>query len=208
MSVSDFYDYNTQKPKLLLPEYGRNVHRMVEKAKTIENRDDRNRYARMIISVMGNMNPHLRDINDFKHKLWDHLAIMANFGLDIDSPYPIPTKESFEGKPNRIPYNDHNIRYKFYGKIIEGFIKKASEIAPSSDKENLISLLANHMKKSYLLWNKEIVDDDIIFQTIQELSQGKIQIGDSLKLTASREIIGMSKRKKQTKQINNPKRDR
>ena len=184
-----FRDYNTQTGKLILPEYGRNIQMMVEQVKQIEDRDERNRMAQAIINVMGNMNPHLRDINDFKHKLWDHIAIIANFKLDIDAPYPLPTPENFTTKPNIVPYPETHIKYRYFGKLIEHIIKKASVMEDGETKNNLIELIANHLKKSYLTWNKEVVSDELIFKVINDLSAGKLNIKKDLRLTDTDELL-------------------
>jgi hypothetical protein len=181
-------DYNSNRSKLSLPEYGRNLQNMVDHILTIEDRAERNRAARTIIDIMGNMYPYLRDINDFKHKLWDHLAIMADFKLDIDYPYDPPQPEFFQSTPNRIPYEDNKIKYRHYGKILESLIEKAAVYENEEERKILISLIANHMKKSYLVWNKDSVTDDKIFQDIEELSHGRIKCTE-LQLTETKDIL-------------------
>ncbi len=189
-------EYNSQLAKLILPEYGRNIQKMVEYVKNIEDRDERNKMARGIIAIMGNMNPHLRDINDFKHKLWDHLMIMSDFKLDIDSPYPIPTKETFEEKPKQVPYDNKPIRHRYLGKIIEKLINKATQIEDEEERKALIEIIANHMKKSYLMWNKETVDDDIILSTIDDLSKGKLRTDNIARLTDTKDIFNKTNKRK------------
>ena len=159
---------------MTLPEYGRNIQNMVDYCVTIQDREERKRCANTIINIMGNMFPHLRDVNDFKHILWDHLAIMADFKLDIDYPYEIIKKENLYSRPPRIPYNNNRIRYRHYGKTLELMIRKATELQPGMEKDQLVRLLANQMKKSFLTWNKESVDDRKIFKDLDELSSGKI----------------------------------
>jgi hypothetical protein len=194
------YNYNTNRKKLVLPEYGRNIHKMVDYATQIEDREKRNQAALAIINVMGNMNPHLRDIADFKHKLWDHLAIMSDFKLDIDSPYPTPPRETFQEKPRRVPYNHYSIRYKHYGKSLELMIKKAAEMPEGEEKEVLIKMLANHMKKSYLTWNRESVSDETIFKDMEIQSGGKLNIDpEQYKLSDTKELLSKNKRKKSNK---------
>ena len=197
------YDYNTGRKKMDLPEYGRNVQKMVDHIKTIEDRDERNKAARTIISIMGNLNPHLRDIADFKHKLWDHLAIIADFQLDIDSPYEVIERAKLIEKPNPLAYNQGKIRYKHYGKYMEQMISKAVEMEEGEEKEALIRMLANHMKKSYLTWNREVVNDEHIFLDLKELSKGKIDVKvEALKLSETRDILNKNRKpKKQIKQI-------
>lgn len=190
------YDYNTSRNKLKLPEYGRNIQKMVEYLMTIKDRDKRNKMAYAVISVMGNMNPHLRDISDFKHKLWDHLSIMSEFKLNIDSPYKKPEPKVFNEKPRKIEYKLNEIKYKHYGRILEMLIDAASKYPEGEDKEQLIKVIANHMKKSYLTWNREVVNDGEIFKDLRELSGGKVNIGEDLKLSDSRDILSKNKRKR------------
>ncbi len=197
--------YNTEEKKLAMPEYGRNIQNMVDYCLTIEDRKERTHCANTIINIMGNMFPHLRDVNDFKHILWDHLAIMADFKLDIDYPYEIIKKEDLHSRPPRILYNNSRIRYKHYGKTLELMIQKATELKDSNERNQLISLLANHMKKSFLTWNKETVDDRKIFKDLDELSEGAIVLDEeSHKLTESRDILA---RNNNTNNSNNNKKN-
>jgi len=182
------YDYNTSRPRLILPEYGRNIQKMVDYIITIADPEERNRLAQAVIIIMGNMNPHLRDINDFKHKLWDHLAIMSNFQLDIDYPYEIPQAEEFTEKPRRVSYNNSDIRYRHYGSIVENLIREAIKLPEGEDKDTLIRLIANHMKKSYLTWNRESVTDEIIFMDLYELSGRRLNIKEGTKLSDQKDF--------------------
>lgn len=184
-----FY-YNTQQKKLILPEYGRNVQQMIDHCVSIEDRAERTRCANTIINIMGNLFPHLRDVDDFKHKLWDHLAIMSDFKLDIDYPYEIIRKENLRTKPEKVPYILTPIRYRHYGKTLERMIKKCEEYPEGPERDQLISLLANHMKKSFLTWNKEVVDDDKIFKDLREYSRGKIDLNpETFRLKESKEFL-------------------
>jgi hypothetical protein len=183
-------NYNTELKRLALPEYGRNIQNMIDYCVTIVDKDERQRCANTIINIMGNMFPHLRDVNDFKHILWDHLAIMADFKLDIDYPYEIIKKENLYSKPPCIPYNNARIRYKHYGRTLELMIKKANELEAGGEKDQLVKLLANQMKRAFLTWNKETVDDRKILKDLDELSQGKIVLNEEeYKLTESRDIL-------------------
>jgi len=199
-------DYNSNRKKLLLPEYGRNVQMMVDFAMKIEDRDERNKAAKSIISIMGNMYPHLRDVSDFRHKLWDHLAIMTDFKFDIDSPYELPTKEKLAEKPQVLPYDNHRIRYRHYGKIIESMVQKAIEIEDEKEQNALILMIANHMKKSFSSWNKEGVNDEKIFKDMVELSGGKLSIPENLKLRESNDKDFQTKNKKRTFHKNEPRK--
>ena len=151
--------YNTQQKRMPLPEYGRSIQNMVDYALTIQDRAERQRCANTIINIMGNMFPHLRDVPDFKHKLWDHLAIMSGFELDIDYPYEIIRKDNLVTRPEHIPYSTARMRYRHYGHTLEILIKKAIEFPEGNEKRNLIALICNHMKKDYMAWNKDTVDD-------------------------------------------------
>ncbi|MFY9153149.1 MAG: DUF4290 domain-containing protein [Prolixibacteraceae bacterium] len=190
-------DYNSSRSKLAIPEYGRNLQNMVNHIMTIEDRDERNRAARTVIDIMGAMYPYLRDVSDFKHKLWDHLAIMANFQLDIDYPYTPPSPEFFNTPPKRIPYDNNKIKYRHYGKTIEFLIEKAAVYEDEKERELLIKLIANHMKKSYVVWNKDSVTDDKILEDIEELSKGKIKCTD-ITLTETKDILYRSKKRQNT----------
>lgn len=192
-------DYNSQRRKLPLPEYGRNIQNMVDYLFTIEDKEKRNRSAQAVIDVMGNLYPYLRDVAEFKHKLWDHLAIMSDFKLDIDYPYNPPTPDILTEKPNRVQYSDNNIRYKHYGFIMESLIKKTSELE-GEEKDVLIELLANHMKKSYVAWNKDGVDDEKIFQDLKELSRGRLNIKkDDIQLIDAKAFLPPKQKKKKFK---------
>ena len=182
--------YNTAEKKLALPEYGRNIQNMVDYCVTIEDREERKHCANTIINIMGNMFPHLRDVNDFKHILWDHLAIMSDFKLDIDYPYEIIKKEDLNTRPSSLPYSNSRIRYRHYGKTLEKMIQKATEFEPGTEKEILVKLLATQMKKSFLSWNKESVEDSKIFKDLEELSEGRIILSEeAVKLAESRTIL-------------------
>ena len=171
-------EYNTARPKLIIPEYGRHVQSMVDFAISIEDREERNKVARSIIDVIGNLNPHLRDVADFQHKLWDHLFIMSDFKLDVDSPYPIPSRESLYVKPEALPYPQSNIKYRYYGKTIINMIDYCVEMEDGELKEGLVRAIANQMKKSYLTWNKDTVADTVILKHLEELSNGKLKPSD------------------------------
>ena len=166
--------YNTQLKRLSLPEYGRNIQNMVDFCLTITNREERNYCANTIISIMGNMFPHLRDVNDFKHILWDHLAIMADFKLDVDYPFEVLEKDNLHKRPPYIPYDKNEIIYRHYGELLERLILTASEMEEGEEKEVLIRLIANQMKKSYLIWNKDSVDNRKILKDLADLSEGRI----------------------------------
>ena len=169
-------EYNTQRRKLPLPQYGRSVQNMVDYCLTIEDREERQRCATTIINIMGGMFPRLRDSEDFKHKLWDHLAIMSDFKLDIDYPYEIVKAEDLNIKPDPIPYSQGNIRYRYYGRILEMMICRAAEYPEGEEKKQLIKLIANYMKRSYSTWNKDNVENQKIIDDLKEYSHGAIEL--------------------------------
>ena len=169
-------EYNTQRKKMELPEYGRSVQNMVDHALTIEDREERQRCANTIVNIMGGMFPHLRDVPDFKHKLWDHLAIMSDFKLDIDYPFEIVKREELEMKPGKIAYPDKAIRYRHYGRFLESMIKKLSEMEEGEEKEALLHVLAVQMKKNLNNWNKEGIEDQKIVDDLREYSNGAINL--------------------------------
>ena len=171
--------YNTQEKNLPMPEYGRAVQKMVDHAVTIEDRNERQRCANTIIAVMGNMFPQLRDMPDFKHKLWDHLAVMSDFKLDIDYPYELVKPEHLHPTPQRLPYPKGNIRYRHYGRCIEEMIKKACNMPEGEERSELLRLIAAQMKKEYVLWNKDSVEDNKIIEDICEYSKGVILLNEN-----------------------------
>jgi hypothetical protein len=202
------YDYNTTRKKIALPEYGRNIHKMVDHIMNIQDRDERNKLAQALINVMGNLNPHLRDIHDFKHKLWDHIAIMSDFKLDIDYPYEIPVPETFQEKPKIVEYTQSAIRYKHYGKILEQMLDYAGKLPESEEKRALVQVVGNHMKKSYLTWNRDTVEDEVVLKNLKELSKGKINLDESYRLEETREILNKGKKKKDKVMIPSPKKNK
>ncbi|MFI1743113.1 DUF4290 domain-containing protein [Thalassobellus sediminis] len=175
----DDLEYNTEREHLIIPEYGRHMQKMINHAKSRETKEEREKLAKAIISVMGNMQPHLRDVPDFQHKLWDQLFIMSNFELDVDSPYPIPTKEIYEERPEPLEYPQNFPKYRFYGNNIKTMIDVANTWEDGELKEALTYTIANHMKKCFLNWNKDTVEDEVIFGHLFELSKGKIDLRNS-----------------------------
>lgn len=182
-------EYNTSLQKMVIPEYGRNIQKMIQFAMTVEDREERNRVARAIINVMGQLNPHLRDVTDFKHKLWDHLFIISDFKLDVDSPYPIPERGILETKPERVPYPTGDIKYRHYGKTVERLIEKGKAMEDPAMKEAFSEVIANLMKRSYLAWNRDSVNDDVILQHLEELSKGDLKLTDKSKLASTSDIL-------------------
>jgi hypothetical protein len=190
-------DYNTDLPKLVIPEYGRNIQKMIEQAIEEQSREKRNSMAHAIIQVMGQLAPHLRDIADFKHKLWDHMFIISDFKLDVDSPYPMPTADTFKTKPDIVPYPVGKIKYKHYGKILEQLIDKASSFPDGAEKDSLTVEVANLMKRSYLNWNRDTVNDQMVLDQMDELSQGKLKLKDLSLLRHTYELLPQDPERKQ-----------
>ncbi len=190
------YNYNTSQKKLVLPEYGRNVQKMINHLHDIKDKEERNKAAKTIISIMQSMAPYGRDLGEYKRKLWDHMALISDFKLDLETPFELPTRESRAVEPKQIPYNTNKIKKKHYGRGIELLIEYAVKLEDGEEKEHLIELIANHMKRSFLTWNKNIVNDDTIFEDLKKLSQGKLQVKEGLILTESREILFKSRKRK------------
>jgi len=174
--LTNALEYNSERSKLIIPEYGRHLQKMVEHAVEIEDDQERNKVANSIIAVMGNMNPHLRDVADFQHKLWDQLFIISDFKLNVESPFPKPTPEMLAERPEMLEYPENNPKYRFYGNNIKRMIDAAKDYEEGEFKEALVLTIANHMKKSYLNWNRDAVDDEVIFNHLKELSNGKISL--------------------------------
>ncbi len=181
-------EYNTSRAKMIIPEYGRNVQKMINHCCTIEDKEERNKCANAIIKVMGQLNPQLRDIEDFTHKLWAHLFIMSDFKLEVDSPYPRPSAENFTSKPEKLEYPNRKIKYGHYGKILEDMIKAAVDYPEGEEKKYLIKRCANLLKTSYLIWNRDTVNDNTIVKHLEDFSGGKLTI-DPEELMDTNEIL-------------------
>ena len=169
-------EYNTQQRKLPLPEYGRSVQNMVDHALTIEDREERQHCANTIIKIMGGMFPYLRDESDNNQKLWDHLAIMSDFKLDIDYPVEVVKKESLEVKPEHVAYPKHTYRFRHYGQFVQSLVKKAAEYEDGEEKTQLVNLIANQMRKDFQNWNKDQIDAQKIVDDLYTLSEGLLKV--------------------------------
>lgn len=181
--------YNTESPKIIVPEYGRNIQKMVSYACTVENKEERNLIARSIVKVMGQVNSQYKDSEDFLQKLWDHLFIISDFKLDVDSPFPIPRQEELLKKPKKVIYPNQKIKYRHYGHSIQQFIKKAAEMEDGDEKDSFTYYIANMMKKNYLMYNRETVGDELIIKQLDELSDGKLNFREGFRLRASNELV-------------------
>lgn len=191
-------EYNAERSHLIIPEYGRHLQKLIDQATQIENDEERNKAAKYIIQVMGTLNPHLRDVLDFQHKLWDQLFIMSDFKLNVESPYPIPSREVLQLKPDVLNYPQNFPKYRYYGNNIKYMIDVANGWEEGEMKSALVKVIANHMKKSYLSWNKDTVKDDVIFEHLYELSDGKLNLTQS-----SEELINTTDLLRTNKRISN-----
>lgn len=175
-------DYNTQRKKLVMPEYGRYIHNMIDYVKSIEDRDKRNEQIQAVVSAMGVLNPHVKDISDFKHKIWDHVYLMSGFELDIDSPFEPPQREKFLAKPNRLKLNTKPIKATCYGRNIVNIINVVADMEDSEQKIEIIRNLGIYMRQQYLIWNKDNVSQETIFQDMERLSDGRLKVPEGVNL--------------------------
>ncbi len=182
-------DYNTARPQLPLPEYGRHVQRMVDLCLEQTDRSQRTRMAQAIILVIGRLNPQLRGSENADRTLWDHLHIMSAFQLEVDGPYPKPTPEELDTKPEPVPYPKQEIRYGHYGKLTERMIEGCATMADGPEKEAYTRVIANHMKKQFLVWNRDSVGDGVIIKDLAELSKGRLRLKPDQQLTSTDALI-------------------
>ncbi|MCB0791029.1 MAG: DUF4290 domain-containing protein [Flavobacteriales bacterium] len=189
MEMDTAFDYNTQRPRLIIPEYGRHVQRMVEHCMGIEDRVERTRTAKAIIQVIGRLNPALRNSEDGDHMLWDHLYIMSDFKLDVDAPFPMPTPEELDTSPEKVPYPRNKVQYGHYGNIVERMIDKCAPMQEGPEREAFTLLIANLMKRQFLAWNRDSVGDGVIIKDLAELSKGRLKLPADQELTATNELL-------------------
>ena len=182
-------EYNTTRGKLLLPEYGRNVQNMIMHAQEISDREERNRAAQAIIEVMGQLNPHLRDVDDYRHKLWTHLFIMSDFQLDVDSPYDKPKKEILDEKPNEVPYPKSKIRFGHYGQYSQKILESSKSYTDEGEREYMTNQMGNFMKKQFLLHNNNAVENHVIADQLFELSNGDLKIENPDELIRTNQML-------------------
>lgn len=182
-------EYNTTRGPLLLPEYGRNVQNMIAHAMEIENREERNRAAQAIIEVMGQLNPHLRDVDDYRHKLWTHLFVMSGFQLDVDSPYELPTQEVLNERPQLMEYPKSKIRYGHYGQYTQRILETAKDVRNTDEKEYLKGAMANFMKYQYLAHNNGAVENHVIANQLKELSKGELALDNPDELVSTNSLL-------------------
>jgi hypothetical protein len=194
-------EYNTTRGKLILPEYGRNVQNMIAHAMEIEDRTERNRAAQAIIEVMGQLNPHLRDVDDFRHKLWTHLFVMSDFKLDVDSPYEIPQPEVLNEKPQRMAYPKNKIRYGHYGSYTQRILEDSKSLTDEKEREYLKNTMANFMKVQFLAHNNDAVENNVIADQLKELSKGELILENPDELVNTNTILrsmGLGSNQKRT----------
>jgi hypothetical protein len=188
-------EYNTQRERMPLPEYGRNLQKMVNNVITIGDKEKRTRFAHFLVDIMIQLHPNSKDSDDLRHKLWDHLHIMSNFRLDIESPFPVPDKDALTKQPKPLSYPVRNLRHNYYGRNIQQIIEEACKLEDGEEKNLLTISIANQMKKSYLLWNKDTVDDNLILHHLAEFSGKSLSLPGNIQLKQSSEIVSRPKKK-------------
>lgn len=194
--------YNSNREDLIIPEYGRHIQKMVKHCVTIEDREKRNAVAHDLIAIMGQLFPHLRDVEDYKHKLWDHLYVMSDFKLDVDGPYPKPSAEQFQEKPEKVDYPVKDIKYGHYGAFIPKFIDLACSLENEEEKEAFTVDIINLMKRSYLQWNRDSVKDEVLIEHLTEMSNGQLKLTNPNKIKSVNELNSTKSRKKNSNRNN------
>lgn len=182
-------EYNTTRSMMILPEYGRNVQNMISHAKELADREERNRAAQAIIEVMGQLNPHLRDVDDYRHKLWTHLFVMSNFELDVDSPYEIPKLEVLNQKPDRMVYPKSKIRYGHYGQYTERILSESKNLTNEDEKNYLKKSMGDFMKTQFLTFNNDAVENSLIATQMAELSKGVLVLENPEELIPTNTVL-------------------
>lgn len=198
-------DYNTSKEKIALPEYGRNFQNMVELIESVENKEERTKMAYILVKVMSNLLPSKHE-SYFDRKMWDQLHIMSNFKLDVDSPYPVPSLEDVSRKPNKISYRDNLVRYRHYGRIIQSMVAKVAAMEEGEEKQECVHALANQMKKLYLIWNRDVVEDDLIISDLHSISSGDLSFTSEMGLTPTASIFNNREKKRNNNSNNHQKK--
>ena len=175
-------DYNTTREKLILPEYGRHIQKMIEQVKEIPDREKRNEQIRAVISIMEILNPQLKEQPDYKRKLWDHVQIIAGFDLDVDSPYPLPVQEDYTVPPKPVIVNKEPLKAAHYGRNIQNMIEVIAALPDDENRDQVIKSMATYMRQQYLIWNKDTVSEETIFKDIEKLSNGKLVVPEHIHL--------------------------
>ena len=183
-------EYNTQRPPLKINDYGRIVVKMIDYAKHLGTKDERNQMANVILDVMAHLNPKIKDRTDYRHILWDHLMMMADYDLDVDCPYPINREETENFHPHPIGYSDKStIRYPHYGRALEDMVRAVAKMPESEERTLLTSQIAHTMKRQYLQWNRDTVDDQLIAEQLLELSDGRLRLPEGFQFHDSKELL-------------------
>lgn len=182
-------EYNTQREQLKITDYGRHVAKMIEYCKTLNDRAERTAMANVIVDVMAHVNPKVKERTDYRHILWDHLMVLANYELDVDCPYEVNREETESFHPNPIPYRDSAIRYRHYGRALEDMIHAVAAMPESDERKMLTKQIAHAMKRQYLQWNRDTVDDALIAEQLAELSGGRLTLPEGFRFHSSQELI-------------------
>ncbi|MBR4838638.1 MAG: DUF4290 domain-containing protein [Bacteroidales bacterium] len=200
-------EYNTEREKIVISEYGRNIQVMIRHLMEIEDRKQRTEAAYFIVNVMAQMNPQVKESNDFMHKLWDHLYIISDYKLDVDGPYDPPTPEMQKKKPEHVGYQKNNIKYGHYGQYIYDVVKKVKEMEDGPKKQAILVNIANQMKRDYLNWNRDTVNDLLILDDLYKISGEEVTLPMDTKLTPTNEILNKQpqQQQQQKKKQNNKK---
>jgi hypothetical protein len=204
-------EYNTTRGPLILPEYGRNVQNMIAYAMEVADREERNRAAQAIIEVMGQLNPHLRDVDDYRHKLWTHLFVMSDFKLDVDSPYEKPKPEVLAERPDIMEYPKSKIRYGHYGQHTQRILESAKDVTDEKEKEFLKNTMANFMKKQFLAYNNDAVENNVIADQLKELSKGELVLENPDELVNTNTLLrsmGLNQNQNQNKWVKNKNKNK
>jgi len=201
-------EYNTHRTSLHMPEYGRTIQSLIEYCRELETKKERTEMAKNLVRFLGERNPHLQEEEDSDHKLWDHLFILADYDLDIDAPFPMPKPEELHKKPKRLEYPSYDNEYKFYGKSILQLIDRAIQLKEGKEKEALVEVIANNMKKSYNVYNKEHVQDEVIFRHLKELSQNKLELDNLDSLEKSKIYYSSNNHRGKNHRNNSQKRNK
>ena len=199
-------EYNTQRTRLKITDYGRNVAKLIDYCKTLDNRDERNKMAATIIDVMAHVNPKVKERTDYRHILWDHMMMLANYELDVDSPYPIDREENVILKPHPLKQPEGAIRYRHYGRALENMVKAVAEMDDTPERQQLVSQIAHTMKRQYLQWNRDTVDDSLISEQLTELSDGRIILPEGFQFHDTKEYLDAIAAAQAKKEVNDAKK--
>lgn len=186
-------EYNTTRGPMKISEYGRNIQNMILYIASLSDREQRNRLTSTLVNILAIMNPDMRDQVDIKHKLYDHVHLMSDFTLDIDSPYPVPPRPEEAPRPTRVPYTQETIKLRPYGKYMQRMIEKAVEYEEGEEKDALVKTIANNLKKMYLNWNRDSVNDELIHEHLSLLSGTKLKLRDDDRLHSTTDILKANK---------------